>query len=754
MERLSVAFGREELVFEFGRLAKQAAGAVLGQVGGTYALAAVVAGPPRVGIDFFPLQIDYREKFYASGRIPGSFFRREGRPSEWEILRARLIDRPLRPLFPEGYANDTQVYLTILSADNVNPAELVALNAASLALLLSDIPFTTPVAAVRIGRVDGQFVVNPTFEEIDKGDMDLVVAGTEEAINMVEAGMKEVDEATVVAAMKLAHERIQAICRQMKAIAEKHGKPKMEFAAPQVDATLRERVESMALEHLRGIEVIPEKKEREAKLAEARTLVRETLAADFPEHEADIRAVFEEVYARDMRRLIVEKGIRADGRGPKDIRQITVEVGVLPRTHGSALFTRGQTQSLGVTTLGTNEDQMLIDDLAGVRNKSFYLHYNFPSFSVGEARAIRGPGRREIGHGALAEKALARIIPNHDEFPYTVRVVSDILESNGSSSMATVCAGCLSLMDCGVPITAPVSGIAMGLVKEGDKSVVLSDILGLEDHLGDMDFKVAGSRTGITALQMDIKVMGISFEVIAEALEQAREGRQFILDKMLEVLPAPRPELSQYAPRITMIQIAVDRIRDVIGPGGKMIREIIEKTGTKIDVEDDGRIFIAAFSAEGAEEAIKIIRNLTASAEIGQVYSGKVVRIADFGAFVEILPGKDGLVHISELENHRVGRVEDVCREGDILLVKVIDIDPTGKIRLSRRQAMDPHPHGEGEGHPHGEERLSGDGGGHEGEHRPHRPPSSRPRAGADEHDPRRRHGGGGGGGDRDRGKR
>ncbi|MCX8037701.1 MAG: polyribonucleotide nucleotidyltransferase [Candidatus Sumerlaeia bacterium] len=690
MERLQVAFGRKELFFEFGRLAKQANAAVLGQTGGTVALAAVVAGPSREGVDFFPLTVDYRDKFYASGRIPGSFFRREGRPSDAESLRARLIDRPLRPLFPEGYNDDTQVYVTVLSSDNENPPELVGFNATAMALLLSDIPFTTPVAAVRVGRMNGAFILNPTYAEIDAGDLDLVVAGTEHAVNMVEAGAREVSESDIVEAMRLAHEEIQRLCREMAAIAAKYALPKRPVAAPQMDPVLREAVEAFSKPLIADIQTLTEKQEREERLNQSRLQVQQRFAEEFPEQEKTIGELFDSLYQREVRRKILDEGVRADGRGPTDIRPITVEVGVLPRTHGSALFTRGQTQALGVCTLGTAEDMLLIDDLLGVRDKAFYLHYNFPAYSVGEVRPIRGPGRREIGHGALAERALLPTIPKQDDFPYTIRVVSEILESNGSSSMASVCAGSLSLMDCGVPVSAPVSGIAMGLVKEGDRTAILSDILGLEDHLGDMDFKVAGTRKGITALQMDIKIEGVTFEIIKRALEQAREGRLFILDKMCEVLPRPRPELSPYAPRITMIQIPVDRIRDVIGPGGKTIREITAKTNTKIDIEDDGRVFIAATKAEDSQAAIDIIKGLTAVPEIGKIYSGKVVRIADFGCFVEFLPGQDGLVHISELENHRVGRVEDVCREGDTLLVKVIGIDPqSGKIRLSRRQALE-----------------------------------------------------------------
>jgi len=688
MERLSVAFGRNELLFEFGRVAKQANGAVLGQVGGTVVLAAVVAGPVREDLGFFPLTVDYRDKFYAAGRIPGSFFRREGRPSDAESVRARLIDRPLRPLFPKTYKNDTQIYVTVLSSDGENPPELVGLNSASLALLLSDIPFPRPVASVRIGRVDGQFIVNPTYEELDKGDLDLAVAGTENAINMVEASAKEVAEADLVEALRLAHGEIQRLCREMAAIAEKHGSPKMEPAEQEIDPALIERVEALAAPHVAEVEKILEKQPREERLSQAKAEIQEALAEEFPDQEKQIAEIFDNYYTQRVRRRILDEGIRADGRGPRDIRKITVEVGVLPRTHGSALFTRGQTQSLGVCTLGTPEDQQLLDDLLGVRDKPFFFHYNFPAYSVGETRPIRGPGRREIGHGMLAERALLPTIPPHDEFPYTIRVVSEILESNGSSSMASVCSGSLSLMDCGVPVTAPVSGIAMGLVKEGDRYVILSDILGLEDHLGDMDFKVAGTRKGVTALQMDIKIEGVTFEIMKEALEQAREGRLYILDRMCEVLPAPRPELSPYAPRITIVEIPVDRIRDLIGPGGKNIRRIIEETNTRIDVEDDGRVYISAYNAEDGEKAAEIVRSYAAVPELGKVYTGKVVRVTDFGAFVEFLPGQDGLVHISELEDGRVAKVEDVCHEGDTLLVKVIGIDPTGRVRLSRRQAM------------------------------------------------------------------
>jgi len=727
MERLSVAFGRKELFFEFGRLAKQANAAVLGQTNGTVALAAVVAGAPREGIDFFPLTVDYRDKFYASGRIPGSFFRREGRPSDAEILRARLIDRPFRPLFPEGYRGDTQIYLTILSSDGENPPELVAFNAAALSLLLSDIPFTTAVAAVRIGHVNGEFIVNPTYAEIQSGDLDLVVAGTAHAINMVESGSREVSESVIIEGLRLAHSEIQRLCREMSDIAAKYGNPKMAVEAPVIDPALREAVAEFSKPMIAELKTITEKQLREDRQNAFRTEIQQHFAEPFAGQERVIATLFDDLYSHEVRRQIIETGIRADARGLTDIRQISVEVGLLPRTHGSALFTRGQTQALGVCTLGTMEDQLLLDDLLGVRNKAFFLHYNFPAYSVGEIRPIRGPGRREIGHGALAERALLPTIPSHDDFPYTIRLVSEIFESNGSSSMASVCACSLSLMDCGVPVTTPVSGIAMGLVKEGDHVAILSDILGLEDHVGDMDLKVAGTRNGITAVQMDIKIEGVGFDVMEKALEQARVGRLYILDRMCEVLDKPRAELSPYAPRITLIQIPVDRIRDVIGPGGKMIREITAKTNTKIDVEDDGRVFVAAVRAEDSAAAIEIIKNLTAVPEIGKTYTGKVVRIADFGAFVEFLPGQDGLVHISELENHRVARVEDVCREGDMILVKVIDIDQaSGKVRLSRRQAMEGGAVGDaasghgggdgGEGHHRGGGRGEGHRGGGRGE--------------------------------------
>jgi len=686
-----VPFGREHLILGTGKIAKQANGSVTATVGGTTVLASVVmAGPRPEPLDFFPLTVEYRERMYAGGRIPGGFFKREGRPTEAEILTARLIDRPLRPMFPEGFTQEVQVFVTVLSYDGKNSPDVVGLCAASTALILSDIPFEKPVAAVRVGFDGKDYILNPTYEEQKTLLLDLVVAGTKNAVVMVESGAKMLTEEQMLGALRFGHQAVQVICEVQEQLRAEVGREKIAWTKPEHNATLLEKIRALSRPKFAKINEIYEKKERADALEEARDEVIDALADEYPEVKDVMKAVFEDEYSQSMRRRVLETKIRADGRRLDEIRPITVDVGVLPRTHGSALFTRGQTQSLGVLTLGTGEDTQELDWLEEKSERTFYMHYNFPSFSVGEVRPIRGPGRREIGHGALAERSIKPIIPDHEKFPYTIRLVSEILESNGSSSMASVCSGCLALMDGGVPVKAPVAGIAMGLIKEGDDYVVLSDIMGLEDHLGDMDFKVAGTHDGITALQMDIKIEGVTFEIMEKALEQARAGRRHILAKMLEVLPEPRKELNPFAPRIEMITISPDKIRDVIGSGGKVIKEIVATTGCKIDINDNGQVFIASADGAAMERAIKWIRELTAEAELGQVYTGKVTRVEEYGAFVEILPGKDGLVHVSELEPRRVERVTDVCNVGDELVVKVIGIDEKGKVRLSRKQALYP----------------------------------------------------------------
>lgn len=691
VERHMIPFGANPLEIEIGRVAKQADSAVVARVGGTVLLAAVTVSPePIEGRDFFPLMVDYRERFYASGRIPGGFIKREGRPGDLETLRARLIDRAIRPLFPETLRNEVMVYVTVVSSDNINPADVVGLTATSLALRLGSVPFPTATAAVRVGRVDGKFVLNPTFEQIAAGDLDLTVAGTRTAINMVESGAKEVGEEDMIAALKFAHEAIVEIIDEIDSFAEKQGKDKFDLVVEELPADVLAKVREIAepacdeLVHKTTTKEEFQKSEHEIAEQTCRPWLE-----DHPEYEPLIKGECERALSRAVRRLIVRENKRVDGRTLTQIRPISCEAPVLPATHGSALFTRGQTQALGVVTLGTVGDAQTIDTMLGEREKYFMLHYNFPPYSVGEAKPMRAPGRREIGHGALAERAIEPMIPEKETFPYTIRLVSEIMESNGSSSMASVCVGTLALMDAGVPIKRPVAGIAMGLVAdENGQMRVLTDIQGVEDHLGDMDFKVAGTCEGITALQMDIKVEGVTFEIMEQALRQAKEARLFILGKMAEVLPEPRAELALSAPRITIMQIPVDKIGALIGPGGKNVRSLQERTGTKIDIEEDGKVYIASSNAQGAREAELEVQQLTAEVEIGQVYNGKVVRIADFGAFLEILPGKDGMVHVSELDVNRVESVEAVCQLGDIMKVKVINVDPTGKVRLSRKAIL------------------------------------------------------------------
>ncbi|MBX7244780.1 MAG: polyribonucleotide nucleotidyltransferase [Candidatus Sumerlaeaceae bacterium] len=687
----SAPFGKDEIVFGTGKVARQANGTIVASHGETVVLASVVmAGPRPEPLDFFPLTVDYREKMYAGGRMPGGFFKREGRPTQSEILSARLIDRPLRPLFPDGFTQEVQVYINVLSFDGKNGSDVLALTAASAALIISDIPFSNPVAGVRVGYDGTNFILNPTLEEQKTSKLDLVVAGTKNAITMVESGAEMLTEEQMLAALRFGHDAIIKICQAQEALRTQVGKEKLAYVKPEGNVPLIERIRQLSQPKFAKIAELYEKQERAEALDEARDSIIDELADEYPDVKEVMKSVFEDEYSKSMRLGVLDTGVRADGRKLDEIRPINVDVNVLPRTHGSSLFTRGQTQSLGVLTLGTAEDTQEIDQLQEKGERTFYLHYNFPSFSVGEVRRISGPGRREIGHGALAERSIAPIIPDHETFPYTIRLVSEILESNGSSSMASVCSGTLALMDGGVPIKAPVAGIAMGLIKEGDRFAVLSDIMGLEDHLGDMDFKVAGTKDGITALQMDIKIEGITFEIMEKALAQAKAGRIHILGKMAECLTEPRADLNPFAPRIQMITINPDKIRDVIGSGGKVIKEIVATTGAKIDINDNGQVFIASADGEAMAKAIKWIRDLTAEAEIGKIYTGKVTRIEDFGAFVEILPGKDGLCHVSELEPRRVERVEDICRLGDELVVKVIGIDEKGKIRLSRKQAIYP----------------------------------------------------------------
>lgn len=688
-KNVSIEIRGKELSLKTGRMARQADGSVVAQYGDTVILATAVSSKtPRVGIDFFPLTIDYLEKTYAAGKIPGGFFKREGRPTEKEVLTSRLIDRPIRPLFPKGFNCETQGIVNVLSYGDENVADILSITAMSAALQISDIPFKDPVGAVRIGRVAGSFVINPDQREVEECDINLVVAGTRDAVAMVEGSAQEMSETDLLEAIDMAHAEIRRLCDMQSEFRTVAGKEKRVVVAPVVDEALVKKVTDMSLEKIKEAIVIPDKMMRQAALDEILEGIVEVLNTGETDISRDIASIFNDIEKNLVRNMILNENIRADGRSPQKIREISSDVGILPRTHGSALFIRGETQCLAVVTLGTSDDEQRIDSLEGETSKTFMLHYNFPPFSVGEVKPLRSPGRREIGHGILAERALRAVMPSRTDFPYTVRIVSDILESNGSSSMATVCGGTLALMDAGVPVKAPVAGIAMGLIKEGERVVVLTDILGLEDHLGDMDFKVCGTANGITAFQMDTKIGGISRSVMESALEQARQGRLFILEKMRGTLAEPRPSLSVHAPRIYTMHIKQDKIRDVIGTGGKVIRGIIEQTGVKIDIDDSGLINIAAADGAAAQKAIDIINNITAEAEIGKIYLGKVKRIMDFGAFVEIIPGTEGLVHISQLSDKRVAKVTDVVNEGDEVLVKVIEIDKMGRIRLSRKEAM------------------------------------------------------------------
>jgi polyribonucleotide nucleotidyltransferase len=681
--------GGRSLTLETGRVAKQADGAVLVRYGDSVVLATVVASKTAVeGQDFFPLTVDYRERAYAGGRIPGGFFKREGRPVEKEILTSRLIDRPLRPLFPKGFRNEIQLIALVISADQDNDPDILAMNGASAAVLVAGLPFLGPFGAVRIGLVDGRLVVNPTDSERDRTALDLVVAATEDSVAMVEAGADEVSEETMLEAIALGHAECRALVRAQRALAEMAGKPRWAFdAAVHQDPELESRVRQAAEARIREIIAIPEKVQRGQALGR---LADEVLARLDPDglRPAKVKEYLDKVERDAVRRMILDRGVRIDGRQSWETRAISAEVSFLPRTHGSALFTRGETQALVAATLGTKSDEQKIETFSGEAFKPFMLHYNFPSFSVGEVRRFGSPGRREIGHGALAERSVYPVLPPKEQFPYTIRIVSDILESNGSSSMATVCGASLALMDAGVPIRAPVAGIAMGLIKEGSRHAILTDIMGTEDHYGDMDFKVAGTEKGVTGLQMDNKVAGVSREILADALRQAREARAYVLGRMREALATPREELSPYAPRFVTIKIKPEKIREVIGPGGKVVRGIQEQTGVKVDIEDDGRVMLFGADSRMVQQAVDIIQGIVKEAEVGRTHLGKVKKVVDFGAFVEIMPGTEGLLHISQIAEERTRRVEDVLNEGDMVLVKVIEVDPSGKIRLSRRAAL------------------------------------------------------------------
>ncbi len=688
-EVYEIECGGRLLQVELNKVAQQANGAAFVRYGDTVVLVtATASAEPREGIDFFPLTVDYEERLYSVGKIPGGFIKREGRPTEEAIQSARLIDRPLRPLFPEGFRNDVHVVATIMSVDMNNPPEMAALFGASCALTISDIPFGGPVGAVIVGLVEGEYVINPTLEQTKKSDLHLVVAGTKENVLMVEAGAQEVSEECVLEAIAFGHRNIKKLVAFQEEIAAAVGKEKLEIALCKPDLGLEKDIRQYVEDELSRAINIREKMAREKRIDEIKENAVAHFAELYPDREGEIKGIFENIVRDKVRCSILEDEVRPDGRGLKDIRPISCGVGVLPRVHGSGLFTRGQTQVLSALTLGAVSDEQILDGLGIEESKRFMHHYNFPPYSVGEARPIRGPSRREIGHGALAARALENVLPDVVDFPYTIRVVSEVLESNGSSSMASVCGSTLALMDGGVPIKAPVVGIAMGVISEGGQYKILTDILGMEDFLGDMDFKVAGTRSGITALQMDIKAEGLPQNVLREALAQAKEARMSILEKMLDVIPQPRPELSPYAPRIIIIEIDPDKIRDVIGPGGKTVRKITEETGVKIDIEDDGKIFIASVDEEAGKRALAMVKDLTRDVEVGGIYTGRVTRIMNFGAFVEFLPGKEGLVHISQLAASRVRKVEDVVEVGDEVLVKVTEIDRQGRINLSRKQAL------------------------------------------------------------------
>jgi len=683
----SVEIGGRDLHFETGKLAQQASGSVLVRYGETAVLVtAVMSDTVREGIDFLPLTVDYMERAYAAGRVPGSFFRREiGRPSEKETLTSRLIDRPMRPLFPKGVVNEIQIIATVLSGDMEIDPDVVAVNGAAAALAISDIPFNGPVAAVRVGKIDGQLVVNPTNSQLKESTLNLTVAGAPQGLVMVEAGAQMVQEEEVLEALFFAQEQLKPILELIKSMRQEIGRPKRAVPEPPDNSELRQKIEALGRDTILAAMTQPEKEARHLAMDQVKQDILAALGPEAEGREKEAKNLISEVKKKLVRNMMLTEQRRIDGRGFSDVRTITGEIGLLSRTHGSAVFTRGETQALAVTTLGTPSDEQKIETLVGETFKAFMLHYNFPPYSVGETRMIRGPGRREIGHGALAERAISQVLPSAEEFPYTIRIVSEILSSNGSSSMATICGASMALMDAGVPIKAAVAGVAMGLIKEDDRVAVLSDILGDEDSIGDMDFKVAGTSEGITALQMDIKMTGLTREIMGKALSQARESRLHILGKMEETIAAPSPTLKEHAPKIIVLTINPDKIRDVIGPGGKMIKSIVAATGVKMDVEDDGKIHISSSDQKAADEAIRMINEITAEAEIGATYRGVVKKLMDFGAFVEILPGTDGLVHISELAHRRVKTVDEILKEGDVVMVKVLDVDRQGKIRLSRK---------------------------------------------------------------------
>jgi polyribonucleotide nucleotidyltransferase len=688
-QKLQINFGGRPFSIEAGKVAKQANGSVMVQYGETVVLVtAVTSEKKREGLDFIPLTVNYLEMTYAAGRIPGGFFKREGRPSDRETLISRFIDRPLRPLLPKGFQNEIQIIATVLSADQDNDPSILGMIGASSALSLSDIPFDGPIAGTKVGRIDGEFVLNPTHEELELSDIDLFVAGSEDAIIMVEGSAKEIKEEEILEAILFGHQSLRPVIDLQKKMKSGLGITPREFELQKPEEGLYEKVSTVAQEKLREAFHITEKVKRREQLEEIAQSAFQELGAEDESSQKMVKIAFEEIYRKLFRKLILENKRRIDGRGLSEIRPISCEVGILPRTHGSALFTRGETQVLAVVTFGTSEDEQKINSLTGETYKSFMLHYNFPPFCTGEVAPLRSPSRREIGHGALAERAILPVLPSTEKFPYTIRIVSEVLESNGSSSMATVCGSTLSLMDAGVPIKAPVAGIAMGLILEDGETAILSDILGDEDHFGDMDFKVAGTAEGVTAIQMDIKVRGISKEIMKKVLDQAKEGRFHILSKMSETISEPRKDLSPHAPRIVSLQVKQEKIRDVIGPGGKNIRAIIDQTGVKVDVEDSGMVKLASPNYEAIEKAIYMIKRLTQEVEVGALYTGKVVRILGFGAIVELFPGTDGLIHISQLAEGHVKEVSDVLKEGEEVLVKVIDIDPQGRIRLSRKAAL------------------------------------------------------------------
>ncbi|MFH1996418.1 MAG: polyribonucleotide nucleotidyltransferase [Candidatus Omnitrophota bacterium] len=689
MGKFETPLGQENIIIETGKLARQADGAVTIQAGGTIVLVAVVCSKnQKVGLDFFPLTVEYQEKTYAAGKIPGGFFKREGRPSEKAILTARCIDRPIRSLFPKGFKNELQITAFVLSSDGQNDSDILAMIGASAALSISDIPFDGPLGTVRVGRVENKFVVNPTFQELELSDLDLVVSGSREAVMMVEAGSKELPENVIIEAIKFGHHELQALIDLQEKMVKECGKKKRTIELQTVDPAFVKEVEGLALPKIVAINKLDSKEERSDGMdALKNELIEKFVTEGSKITEKDIMSALEEISRKEVRRFIVQEKKRYDGRAFDEVRAISCEVGLLPRAHGSGVFTRGQTQSLSTTTLGTSQDEQRIDALEGETTRSFMLHYNFPPFSVGECRPIRGPGRREIGHGALAHRALEPILPPKEKFPYTIRIVSDILESNGSSSMAAVCAGSLSLMDAGVPLERQVSGIAMGLIQEGDQAIVMTDIAGAEDHYGDMDLKVAGTDRGITALQMDLKTSGVSYDILSQALQMAKKARLSILTTMIATISAPKEEISEYAPRIRYLKINPEKIKDVIGTGGKIIRKIIADTGARIDIEDDGSVQVASADMEALEKAIDIIKGLTEDPEIGRIYRGKIKRLMNFGAFCEILPGKEGLIHVSELSDKYVKTVEEVVKVGDEVSVKVIKIDDQGRINLSKKQA-------------------------------------------------------------------